>query len=150
MRTLLVLLFLAGCGSGEDSNNHGYGFQADLEGRSGLKLRYSAGVTEADPDFQALSTPTYYETAWSETQACTGLSAPAPFVILVKNGDLGSDIAGRYFSNPSLIVLDAHAYAVRHEMVHYLLDVNTGNPDAGHQSHFFGDCGGFAFGTLTR
>lgn len=155
MRVLFIVLLLAGCGSGgsSDDNNHGYGFQSDLQGASGLKLRYSSALVATDPDFQALSTLPYYEDAWTKTQACTGMTAPAPFVILVTNGDLGDDIGGRYFSNPSLIVLDAHAFAVRHEMVHYLLDVNTGDPDRApdHNDHpLFKSCGGFAFGAVTR
>lgn len=148
MRYLFVILLLAGCGKA-DSNNHGYGYEYDVQGATGLKLRSSA-LDPADPDFQALSTPPYYENAWSKTQECTALSATAPFVILVKVGALGSDKAGLYLPDPSLILLDVHAYGVRHEMVHYLLDVNTGDLDPDHKSHFFADCGGFSFGTLSR
>lgn len=126
MRYLFVILLLAGCGSGDESgvsaDNHGYGFQFDVQ--DGLKLRGSTDVA-------------FYQDAFAKTQKCTGLSAPPPFVIV----DKLAGNAGEYFSDPSLILVDVdHTYAVKHEMVHYLLDVNTGDSDGTHASHFFADC----------
>lgn len=139
MRVLFIVLLLAGCGGGDepaDNNNHGYGFQFDSIGASGMKLR-------GGPD------PSLFEAQFAQVETCTGLSAPAPFIIIVQPGTLPiADTNGQYISRPSLILLDisnmngtVHAEnSAKHEFVHYLLDVNTGDRDAGHKSHFFQDC----------
>lgn len=132
----IVILLLAGCGSG-DEDNHGYGFQYDVQGAAGLKLRFSG----APPNFDFMKDPAYYEKAFAEVEACSKLQAPAPFIILVKNQVReGSD--GFYMSSPSLILLTIPAYppVMKHEFVHYLLDVNTGDLDPNHKSSLFNDC----------
>ena len=145
MRALLVLVLLAGCGSGgEEPDNHGYGFQYDVQGPTGLKLRYKDALDPNQDYKQMFSTTPYYETAFAGVEACTGLQASAPFIVLAKPGTLhtkGEEVDGFYYSNPSLIVADASYIAIiRHEMIHYLLDMATGNPDTEHRSHFFTDC----------
>lgn len=124
MRYLLILL-LAGCGGGGDesaADNHGHGFQYDAITASGIRERGGD--------------PAYFETAWTEVQACTGLSGPAPFVVVVPEGSLGNDqngkaIIGVYMSDPSLILIYASLpKVVRHEMIHDLLAFNFHTPDA--------------------
>ena len=137
-RALLILLLLGGCGGGGEGpaqdTNHGYGFQYDVQGVTGLKLRYSG----APPNLAFMQDTTYYETAFSQVEACSGLQAPAPFIILLK--ELDND--GYYWSKPSLILLKTSPYPsiIKHEMIHYLLDVNTGDLDPTHKSHLFTDC----------
>lgn len=137
MRYLLILL-LAGCGGGNetmqavDNNNHGYGFQFDVQGAAGLKLRGGPDASVFENDFAA-------------TQQCAGLNAPDPFVILIPKDTLGTDPAtglpyiGRYLNKPSLILLEPKG-SMQHESIHYLLDVNTGDLDPGHLSPLFKKC----------
>ena len=140
MRTivLIVLLVLAGCGgSSDDTNNHGYGYQFDVMGASGLQLRYSPTLNAGD----YYADIAFYESEFGRVQACTGISAPAPFVIVVKPDQL-PDHAGYYYSNPPLIVIDDFVAlaAFRHEAIHYLLDYSTGDLDPGHRSPLFQKC----------
>ena len=139
MRTvaLIVLLVLAGCGgSSDDANNHGYGYEIDVTSNSGLRLRYSPTLKADDP----YADITFYEIVFARVQACTGISAPAPFVIIVRNGDLGTDQA-RYYSDPPLIVVSSPmSVTFAHECIHYLLDYSTGDPDSNHGSLLFKKC----------
>jgi len=136
---LLTILLLIGCGGSEyeDTNNHGYGYEHDVAGSTGLRLRYTptlkAGDYYADIDF--------YETEFERVQDCTGLSAPAPFVIVVKPEQLPAHF-GYYYSAPSLIVIHDNIaiVAFRHEAIHYLLDSSTGNLDPEHLSPLFSKC----------
>jgi hypothetical protein len=144
LRIAPLLLVLAGCGGGgADDDNHGYGFEYDVQGVTGLRLRHSPAVTPGGTVAAVISEPTLYETAFAEVQACTGLSAPAPFVILVN--ELGGN-TGFYLSNPSLILVDVRyigpfdTRALKHEMVHYLLDHSTGHLDPNHDSPAFELC----------
>lgn len=130
MKALLVLLFLAGCGSGgEDNNNHGYGFQYDSASPQGLKLR--GGLD-----------PAYLETLYAETETCTGLSAPPPFVIIVAPDSLGGGkFNGTYMDAPPLILLDpTHEFAAKHEFIHYLMDMVQHVVDQNHTSPLFAKC----------
>lgn len=133
MRLIFLLVFLAGCGSSgeENSNNHGYGFEFDLQGATGLKLRYTP-VLQAGSQFAGAE---FYESEFQRVEDCTGIQAPAPFVIVVGNLTTG----GRYHSGPPLILLlDATWFG--HEAIHYLLDHSTGNPDTNHNSPLFNQC----------
>lgn len=137
---------LAGCGSGggdggggavaqsTDNNNHGYGFQYDVRGSTGLLLRYAPTLVA---DFPPFTEADYYESAFADTEHCTGLTAPAPFVIWDHLSGVG--VLGLYYSRPSLVVIAA-PLSLRHEFVHYLLDFNTGDADGGHRSRFFTEC----------
>lgn len=122
---ITLMLLLVSCGGGDEgSNNHGYGFQYDVQGASGLKLR-----GESDPSL--------YEKHFAEVEACTGLSATPPFVIVQKLESLD----GQYLSGPSLVLIDPSIVLVdKHEFIHYLLDVNTGDLDPNHKSDFFRIC----------
>lgn len=139
MRALFLLLVLAGCGSGgqDQPANHGYGFAYDVQGASGLKLRTSPLAPNG------LADPAFYEASFAKTEACSGLSAPPPFIII----SVLDNYNGLYYSNPSLIVINPnilvdtiHDGTETHEMIHYLLDVNTGDPDQNHASPLFMKC----------
>lgn len=142
MKVLFIVLLLAGCGSGDESppppDNHGYGFQADVQA-SGMSLRYSPVLNAGDPH----AAVAFYQSEFESVEQCTGISGPIPpFVIVVNIGDLGLApsgvlINGAYFSNPSLIVIDTTVAAARHEMIHSLLESSTGDSDGNHKSHFF-------------
>lgn len=133
MLAVLLISFLAGCGSGgeEGNNNHGYGFQYDSIGASGMKLR-------GGPD------PSYLESLFAETETCTGLNAPAPFVIIVAPGSLNEaneNINGEYWDSPPLVLLDfSQGLAAKHEFVHYLMDVVQHVQDSNHTSPLFAKC----------
>jgi len=140
MRTiaLIVLLALAGCGgSSDETNNHGYGYQFDVMGASGLQLRYSPTL-EAGDYYADIA---FYESEFERVQDCTGISAQAPFVIVVKPEQLPAHF-GYYYSDPSLIVIHdiVALVAFRHEAIHYLLDVSTGDLDPEHLSPLFSKC----------
>lgn len=125
MRVLFIVLFLAGCGSGDEgNNNHGYGFQYDVQGAAGMKLR-------GGPDAGFL------ENLYAETEACTGLSAPDPFVIVVTPGSLDAPEApntvGIYWNDPPLVLLDiSQSNPAKHEFIHYLMDVVQHVQDPNH------------------
>ena len=127
---LIFVLSCVSCGSGGDgdSNNHGYGWEYDVQGASGLKVRYHPGATQ--------TTVHMLETAYNEVQQCTGLTAPPPFVIFT---DSLPDVRGLYYWSPSLIAIETW-FIFKHEAVHYLLDHNTGNPDPAHNSELFAKC----------
>lgn len=129
MRMLgVALLLLAGCG-GSESDNHGYGFAFDVQGATGLKLRFN----HSEPPDQR--TPVWiFESRYMDVQKCTGLTAPPPMVIDSANGD-----PGIYYSDPPLIVV-TKLYAFNHEVIHYLLDYTTGDPDSNHKSMLFKKC----------
>jgi hypothetical protein len=137
IKTLFLVLLLAGCGSGGDNSlrveNHGYGFEFDAQGTTGLRLRSSGS---------AFSDVTYYEATFAEVKTCAGIEAPAPFVILTSlDGPTGV-----YYSAPSLILLDMkhlsteNSSLFKHEVVHYLLDHSTGDADPNHTSALFAKC----------
>ena len=132
------------------ADNHGYGWDYDAVGETGLRLRYDDGAGEAlRPPRTPPDTIAWFERVYAETAACVDVSAPAPFVILVPPGmvDPGQDgqsLGGRYYYNPPLIVVApvptiVGGYALpdatfRHEAVHYLLD-QAGVPFATNDAH---------------
>jgi len=128
---LALSLALAACGGDDEkpydpaSDNHGLGYQFDAQGPRGLKLRFAPRFTAGD----RLANPATYEQAFDELQTCSGLSAPVPpFVIIQPSGTL-PDVNGLYYSEPPLIRIDEPG-AFRHEALHYLFEVNTGDPDS--------------------
>ena len=140
MRILLLtfLLLLAACGSAGDNTpaNHGYGFEYDVQGATGFKLRYTPTLTAADP----LSNPIFVENIYAQVQACTSMSAPPPFVIMVAAGSLPNGWVGETQMNPSLVLIVASSEVpsvMRHELIHHLLGATMGNLDAGHTNDFF-------------
>jgi hypothetical protein len=146
IKIAMLLLCLAGCGSGGggskatavDTNNHGYGFAYDVQGAAGMKLRYTPILTAADP----LSNPVFLENIYTQVEECTGVSAPDPFVILLPQGSLPNGWFGETLNTPSLVLIGSVPMSLnvpRHEFIHYLLFVETGDGDATHTSKFFLD-----------
>lgn len=130
------MLLLTACGSGgEPVGNHGYGFEYNVQGEIGVKLRYAPTLSASDP----MANPVFIENVYSQVLECSGVSAPAPFVIIVQAGSLSRDTwAGEYFASPPLILLATTSpEVVRHEMIHHVLTESTGNTDPQHQSHLF-------------
>ncbi len=129
---LLVAAFwsgVAGCGRAEPetADNHGYGWEYDLSGASGLRLRYDPAVPASEQaDLEV------FERALAEVSACVGLAAPGPLVVVVPRGSLdersgappppGLHVGGLYYFDTDLVVVTASLAALRHELVHYLLD----------------------------
>ena len=136
LRIVLMSFALAGCGvSDESAHNHGYGFAFDVQGVTGLKVRYDP--EELRQGF--LQTPTdVFEAQYFEVEECTGLTAPAPFVIVVSEDALG-DRGGFYYSDPPLITIKG-LFIFKHEAIHYLMDYNTGDLDSNHSSPLWAKC----------
>jgi hypothetical protein len=135
-----LLLLLTGCGSGsaqDNNDNHGYGETFDVAGATGMRLRYTPVLGPGD----VFADPKLFEGLYSEVEACTGISAPPPFIIVVAHDSLNHydpSFIGVYLSRPSLILLYGDAYTVpRHEFIHYLLDMHTGDLDSTHKSPLF-------------
>jgi hypothetical protein len=131
---------LAGCGSGNsEPDNHGYGEAFDVAGPTGLRLRYTPVLKSGE----VFANPVMFEDLYSQVEACTGISAPPPFIVVVPHDSLNHydpSFIGVYLSRPSLILLYGDAYTVpRHEFIHYLLDMHTGNLDPTHKSPLFAD-----------
>ena len=87
----------------------------------------------------------FLQSQFDETKSCTGLSKgsfndlsivmmppsfPCPYYASGCSGE---------FSNPNSIKIGLFN-AWKHEVVHYLLYVNTGSPDTDHVSPFFNSC----------
>ena len=135
---LLICLAVASCGgdgSSDDPNNHGFGWSFDVQGATGLKVRY-------DPEELKQGVPQtpvhIFENQYNEVQKCAALYAPPPFVIFVPDESL-PDNAGFYYSDPPLITIKG-LFIFKHEVVHYLLDYNTGDLDPSHASPLWGHC----------
>lgn len=141
----LVAVCLAGCGADDEhaslkSNNHGFGWHFEAQAANGVSLRNQPDVVE--PVTIAVLADIY-----DQTQACTGLNAPGPFVIVVAGpvDGPGGDYTGRTYYQPPLILISEGPSWIdiaRHEFVHYLLD-QAGFPrelNSAHQSPLFIDC----------
>jgi hypothetical protein len=138
---LALCLALTSCGGGEDpydpaDDNHGFGYQFDAQGPRGLKLRSGTRFPAGDP----LANPATYEQAFDQLQACSGLTGPMPpFLIIEPSGTLPPqagqpEVNGLYYSNPPLIRID-EPEAFRHEALHYLVELHTGDPDGSTGNH---------------
>ncbi|MFQ5935403.1 MAG: hypothetical protein ACE5LB_03230 [Acidiferrobacterales bacterium] len=142
-----ICLVAVGCDSEGDSDaaatNHGFGWHFEAQAANGLALRHEPGVVEP-VDIAVLAD------IYEQTQACTGISAPAPFVIVVPErvdatGHPGGPANGLFFYQPPLILITqgwTWTDAARHEFVHYLL-AWSGFPlqnNSAHDSPFFTDC----------
>lgn len=136
---------LAGCGgAGSDpsDDNHGYGWEHDVAGASGLRLRY-------DPEVPARERAglEVFERTFAEVSACTGLAAPGPLVVVVPRGTLdaragsppppGLHVGGLYYFDTDLVLVTASLGALRHELIHYLLD-RYGYPEDRNRAHAHG------------
>lgn len=142
-RTAIALcLVLTACGGDGEKpyepadDNHGFGYEFNAQGPRGLKLRFSPRYAAGE----RLANPATYEQAFDELQQCSGLSGPMPpFVIIHPSGTLPPlpgepEVNGLYYSNPPLIRLD-EPEAFRHEALHYLVELHTGDPDGSTGNH---------------
>ena len=143
---LLLLVALGACGAADQEPLpcHGYGCQYDVEGPAGMRLRYAPVVEAGDPRANVA----FLEQLYRMVEDCAGIQAPAPFVVIEKEGSLvspldGSPHSGLYFSDPDLVLVDDSAWtfwSLKHETVHYLLHHALGNSDPDHTSPLFGTC----------
>ena len=117
--------------------------RVEAQAGNGLTLRNEPDVVEPVP--LAVLADIY-----DQTQACTGISAPGPFVIVVAElvdeyGQPGGQSAGLTFYNPPLVLIVQGAMwtaIAQHEFVHHLLD-QAGFPrerNHAHDSPLFTDC----------
>ena len=133
----VACLVAAGCGVEEesDSNNHGFGWGYEAQATNGLTLRNEPDVVE--PIDVAVLADIY-----DQTQACTGISMPGPFVIVVakqldEHGQPGGEFSGLTFYGPPLVLITQGVIwtsVAQHEFVHYLLD-QSGFPRERNQVH---------------
>ncbi len=143
---LVLLAALSGCGGTEQESLpcHGYGCGYDVEGPAGMRLRYAPAVEASDPRANVV----FLEQLYQMVEECAGIQAPAPFVVVEKDGALVSPLdglprRGLYYANPDLVLIDDSAWtywSLKHEAVHYLLQHALGNSDPDHTSALFGTC----------
>jgi hypothetical protein len=138
-RAFLLGLLVAGCGGGEvQQDNHGYGSSGfDVQSAVGIKIRYE--IDEQTVSNSGIG-PAFFDQAFEATVACTGITAAPPPYVIVRS-DKADSICGRYFGAPPLIVVAGHPLCFRHEVVHYLLEQSTGDPNSAHGSALFAKCG---------
>lgn len=143
---LVLLAALGGCGGTEREvvPCHGYGCEYDVEGPAGMRLRYAPAVEASDPRANVV----FLEQLYQMVEDCAGIQAPAPFVVVEKDGALVSPLdglprRGLYYADPDLVLIDDSAWtywSLKHEAVHYLLHHALGNSDPDHTSALFGTC----------
>jgi len=109
-----------------------------------MRLRYAPAVEASDPRANVV----FLEQLYQMVEDCAGIQAPAPFVVVEKDGALVSPLdglprRGLYYANPDLVLIDDSAWtywSLKHEAVHYLLYHALGNSDPDHTSALFGTC----------
>jgi hypothetical protein len=148
---LLLLAALCACGGTEQEALpcHGYGCEYDVEGAAGMRLKYAPAVEPSDPRANVV----FLEQLYQMVEDCVGIQAPAPFVVIEKDGALispfdGLPRRGLYYANPDVVLIDDSAWtywALKHEAVHYLLHHALGNSDPDHTSSLFVTCGELPF-----
>jgi len=118
-----LFLLLTGCGSGTSSASAA-----------------ASGV------FVDTMTDQFLKKSFDDTKACTGLAQGTyedlSVVFMPPSFDCpyyASGCSGE-FTEPNLVKLGT-LFVWRHELVHYLLYTNTGDPDTYHHSPLFGTCG---------
>lgn len=122
-------------------SNHGYGYDYHYyDADTGLHYRDDRG-TGRDPQ-------TVID-IWRRTASCMGAAElNAPMVIYTDDPQACArfDSESCYLADPPLVIIGTYAewtaelYAVRHELVHYILDVTTGDLDPEHSSPAFDVC----------
>lgn len=153
---IIVALLLAGCGSGSNKksdDNYGLGFHYDIQGTSGVRLRYSS-----------LGYPsiTFVEIVYLSVQQCVGYNTPGPLVVFIDSVDdrvsseIGSTTAGIYLDTGTIMLEHHLAQAgpgglnegqlkaiLAHEFVHWITHRNgllTISQQYQHDSTLFVDC----------
>ena len=144
---LLLVGALGGCGGGAEQEPlpcHGYGCEFDVQGAAGMRLRYAPAVEPSDPRANVA----FLEQLYQMVESCAGIQAPAPLVVIEKEGTLVSPLDGLqhhglYYFDPDLVLIDDSAWSywsLKHETVHYLLHHALGNSDPNHTSSLFATC----------
>ena len=135
---LSVFALLLGCGTGD--NNHGYGYQYDQIGATGLRVRWSGAQLPSLTDIEKF---------YQETMTCTGISATGPLVIITDSLPAGGSLGLTFLDTgtiliPSLLDPDPRAsfWTYKHEFIHYLLHQAGFDPaaNAAHLSPLFIEC----------
>jgi len=109
---------------------------------SGCGQQASAGKSGVYVDD---STQAFLETEFADTKACAALEKgdfedvsvvfmPPTFACRHYAGGCSGE-----YVNPNHLKVGS-LYVWRHEVIHYLLDLNTGDPDAAHKSTLFKTC----------
>jgi len=143
----LLLLAALGCGGGaeqEPTPCHGYGCEFNVQGAAGMRLRYAPVVQPSDPRANVA----FLEQLYQMVESCAGIQAPAPLVVIEKEGTLVSPLDGLqhhglYYSDPDVMLVDDGVWtywSLKHETVHYLLHYALGNSDPDHTSSLFTTC----------
>ncbi|MFQ5542860.1 MAG: hypothetical protein ACE5FY_00750 [Nitrospiria bacterium] len=112
-----------------------------------LTLAGCGEMVSAGPSgvFVDSSTEAFLEKSFEETKDCTELKEgkfkdvsvifmPSTFPCKHYKGGCSGE-----YVNPNLLKVGT-LFVWRHEVIHYLLDLNTGDPDAAHKSTFFKTC----------
>lgn len=143
-----VLFLLIGCGQ-EDNNaafatNHGFGWHYDVVGPdAGMRIRFHPQYTSASVQ--------QIEAIYLATQACTGIVAPPPLVVISPPPIYPENpqYLGLCYFDTGLVVIDGRYsndqhlfYEYKEEFVHHLLHAAGMHPDANraHQSPLFSTC----------
>ena len=149
---LFLTLFFSGCDI--DNNNHGYGYEYDEISRDGIALIFEAEKFPVDLDF--------IDSVYYEAKQCTGLTAPPPPYIVVKEEEYrfmfdGISVYAAIRYDPDLILV-SNKYIedfgiLMHEFIHYLLHNNgiDQGPDK-HSLHvdLYVSCGAHISKNFTR
>ena len=134
-----LLVGLVACGENEQQSptppqddNHGYGYTYNYSNASGLRMR---GYDVKSSLFS------FYETAWDEMIACTGLPATsAPLIIIVDydNADLDdpAEYGHTFIDTGTILSGKATEQSIRHSMLHVLLK-NSSFDDDQNMAHAF-------------
>ena len=152
MKKLLpfVLILLVGC-SVDNPTQH-MSTEAQYDEATGLTLHPSDNMWVSFPEMVA---------AYLETEACMGMTAPAPEVYFKSfddyfNGGIGAvwgfHTKGTIYVNTDLGEPEYEAYGfyrnketdlavLKHEYIHSILYYNTGDGDSSHSSEMYELCG---------
>lgn len=154
---LIAFLFFCGCGSQQQApapdDNHGYGYRFDAITPSGLRIRYDTTLLYLAFLGDAPDAAASMDRAYSETEQCTGLTGPAPLVIIVPlRGFLftyGTHTRGYTFLDTNTVLIpdlafspDELSWILRHEFTHIVLNENgyPADRNAAHDSPLFSTC----------
>jgi hypothetical protein len=138
-----LIVVLAGCGQKQNEDNHGLGFEFSSKAASGLEVRYadpiSADINDIDKIYQSVA-------------SCMNITVDTgPLVIFQPGFRNSQDGNGFFWYDTDTVVMDNLAsflpmgdgwIGIRHEFVHYLLDI-SGLPEdrnSAHDSRYFTDC----------
>lgn len=137
--TAFIFLFLAGCGSEDGRDNHGYGWHYDVQGETGLRVRYQPGQPSPGlPDIEQI---------YTAVMSCTGIHATGPLVIFI--GLLEGYRGFTYYDTGTIIIsteINTREYEMisilKHEFIHHLLHQSgfSETANTNHQSNLFIDC----------